>query len=259
MSPRQRQYAYIGAGVLVLLVLYRWYANRSAGSSTAAGPVNQQDGTAGADYAQLAGQQQSDSAALSNQEQGDVQALQSNEQSDFADLSAAIGGVGADVSGLTSAYSGVAGQLDSLTGHVADLDPTGNAITNLTQRVNHLASGQRKASRQLTRTQSRLKAAQDALKATRTAAANRRHAAAGHTAHHGHQSMHKQGGSGAVAPSTHETKPRVTAAKPQAVHAPTVKNPPRSGPANRVTAKPAPAKARPKPPAPKSKAKASKR
>ena len=64
LDAKQKRLALIGGGVLVLVLLYRWYAsNRSASTSPSAG-VPAPDSS---QYAALSGQEQSDAAALQGQ------------------------------------------------------------------------------------------------------------------------------------------------------------------------------------------------
>lgn len=221
MSPRQRQIAYIGAGVLVLAVLYRWMQSR--GGSSAANTAPSPDGTASADYAQLAGQQQADSAALSNAEQSDFSGLQAGEQADFTDVTNQLGALAAlesaDVGALSGQYSQVADQLGSVQGQVSELDPSGHAISSLTDTVNKIAAGQLRTNRKVTGLAKQVQAGRKAAAHVKRTATTRKHAAGGHTGHQGHQSTHKHAGSGAVAPSSHERKPAVKAQPRTTKHA----------------------------------------
>lgn len=244
----RKQLLIIGAGSLVLLLLWRFYSARSGGAQqgdpNAMAPSNP-------GYADLAGQLQSAGAALQNQEQGDVQGLAATEAADIAELQASM-------ATFAGQYSGLGDQLGGLGGRVDDL---GGDITGITERINALAAGDSVASR------TAAKSAAAAAKAAKAAAwdANPRHTksfaqheraveARKAKGAHGHQETTHS----AVAPSHHDTKPRVTARPHTTAH-------PRSG-SHHVTHKAGtkptqhtaqhsspkrPAALTPKPPAPK--------
>ena len=128
MSHRQKQITMIGAGALVLILIYRWYQNQSAasGASVAAGQTATDAAGAQSDYAALAGQEQADVAGLQqqnaqllSQEQSDVASLASQEQADVQGLSSNVTGLSSAVSTLTDQVSGVLGQVQSLAQQVA--------------------------------------------------------------------------------------------------------------------------------------------
>ena len=101
LTDKQKRYAVIGAAGLVLLyLLYHYYAGNKASNQASTGTTPAPD-TSGSDYAALAGQEQGDVAAL----QGALNTLTGQEQSDVTGLNSTLGGLGSqeqsDVSGLT--------------------------------------------------------------------------------------------------------------------------------------------------------------
>lgn len=114
MNKRQKQIAIIAAAGLTLLLIYRWYQNRTSTAATGATAGTAAPDTSASDYAALAGQQQSDAAAL----QGQNTQLASQEQSDVAALNAALLGQGAqeqsDAANLQGLISGLGAQLAAL-------------------------------------------------------------------------------------------------------------------------------------------------
>lgn len=213
----RKQMLIIGVGALALVLLYRWYSSRGGGAAPAQ-PMP--DGTDAAAASQLAGQEQADVAGLGAQEQSDVGALQQVESGDVADLSGGLqslaGQEASDVSGLNAAVGGLGDQLGGLQDQITAAGPSGSAIANLTKRINQIAAGQKKTSRQVAKL-TKQKAA--AKKAAGRKAAHGKHKAGGHATHpHGHQSPNKHAGSGAVAPSSHHPKPHVTAKPKTATH-----------------------------------------
>jgi hypothetical protein len=126
----------IGAGVAVLLyLLYRWYENRSAASSTAAGEADtgtagayETEAAEGADVSQLAGQEQSDVSALNAQETGDVSTLTTNlnaqvaqEAGDVSTLTAGIATNQSDIAALQTSMASETSVIASLQSSVASL------------------------------------------------------------------------------------------------------------------------------------------
>jgi len=126
MSKQQKQIALIAGGLVLMYVLYRWYASRqTASTSTAAAAPD----TSSSDYAALAGQEQADVAAL----QGQNSQLLSQEQSDVSGLEGTISGLTATVGGWTDQINAI------ITGQ-----------QTLGQDVAALAAGQKKMDRSMT-------------------------------------------------------------------------------------------------------------
>lgn len=195
----RKQVLIIGAGSLVLLLLYRWYASRSTGQPAAAGDPAMSGTNPG--YSDLAGQLQSAGAALQNQETTDVQGLAATEAADIADLNAQLGA-------LTGAYSGLGSQLGTLQSHVDDLGAPVD-VSGITQQVNDLASGVTRANRTATR-------AAEAAKAAAWNAGGHSISYAQHTKNLAARKSagapkHQQTTHSAVAPSSHHPKPGVKA------------------------------------------------
>lgn len=125
MDKRQRTYVIVGAGALLLYLLYRHYVQANTAQTAASTSAMPADTTGAAQYAGLAGQEQSDIAGLQAQEQSDVQnlvstmgqnvadqqagltTLQGQEQTDNANLQGLISGLGSTIAGLGSQLAGV--------------------------------------------------------------------------------------------------------------------------------------------------------
>lgn len=283
MSKQQRMILFAVAGAAALFVLYRWQMSRSSSGSATPTPDPTQ-----ADYAQLAGQEQADTAALQNTETSDVanlsstvSGLQGQEGADVATLQGQLGGIDAREQG----------DIGTIQGQFASLATPEN-IANLQGEVAAIAAGQKKASpsiathkggsfynyyKQVTGKAPPARVAVSdfiyqawthGIKATALAGkgntAPQQHSGGpGHPAnvggnhtgsHPAHQAPTKHAGTGAIAPSTHETKPNVNARpKTTVAHTPTHQAPPQHKPAS--TAKPGPKPHAPakKPPAKKGK------
>ena len=128
LTDKQKRYAVIGAAGLVLLyLLYHYYAGNKASNQASTGTTPAPD-TSGSDYAALAGQEQGDVAAL----QGALNTLTGQEQSDVTGLNSTLGGLGSqeqsDVSGLTGLIGTLTGQLQNLGDQQAAL---GNQVASI--------------------------------------------------------------------------------------------------------------------------------
>jgi len=143
VSKQQKQIAMIAGGLILAYLLYRWYSNNQAGS-TSTGAVAPD--TASGDYASLAGQEQSDMAAL----QGQNSQLYSQEQSDIAGLQSGIAGLTtqeqSDISGLTSQLAGYTDQFQQIAANEQALtgaqSTIGSQITSLAAGVQQLDRAQ---------------------------------------------------------------------------------------------------------------------
>lgn len=100
LDKNQKTAAAVAAGALVLYLLYRWYTNNQASSSTTGAVAPD---TSSGDYASLAGQEQSDVAGLQGQ----------------------ITGLGAQIAGITPPGQSTQDQIDAaLTGQTTGSDPS---------------------------------------------------------------------------------------------------------------------------------------
>jgi len=150
VSKQQKQIAMIAGGLILAYLLYRWYSNNQASSSTTGAVAPD---TSSGDYASLAGQEQSDVAALQgqnsqllSQEQSDVTGLQSGlagltsqEASDVSGINTALGGVTTQLAGFTDQFQQIAANEAALTGAQSDI---GGQITSLAAGVQQLNRAQ---------------------------------------------------------------------------------------------------------------------
>lgn len=142
LSRTQRYILIGGAGLIVLILLYRFYK----GSSGEAAPAEDgivPDNAIGALGAQLAGQQQADMAAMSNQHNADIEALTglvneglagviATESANTQTLTGAIADLSTNVGDLTGYYEGLSGAVREID---MDNDMLGERIADLATGV----------------------------------------------------------------------------------------------------------------------------
>lgn len=129
MTDKQRMYAYLGGGALLLFLIYRHFAGASA--SSAGGTIAPSaDTSGGAQYAGLAGQEQSDIAGLQAQEQSDVQTLMStlgqNAATEQSDYQTVTGNEQASQTAIQGLITSLAGSVLGLGQSVAQLTAARN-------------------------------------------------------------------------------------------------------------------------------------
>ena len=117
LTDKQKRYAVIGAGGLVLLyLLYRWYASRQASSTASTASGTPAPDTSASDYAALAGQEQGDVASLQQQLAGLAAQIPTGGGTSTADPgSSTVAPAGPDLTGITGTLSDIQGQIAALS------------------------------------------------------------------------------------------------------------------------------------------------
>src|SRR6266568_6492426 len=154
VDKKTRTYLYVGAGAVLLYLLYRHFASTS--TSQTGDPTTSSLGATGVDssqYAALAGQEQSDAAGLQAQEQSDVQNLQSAMGQSLADQQAGLQTIttqeqsdsGALQTALSNLATTVAGLANRVVAPAASVPAAGMGVTqpSRTPRLSSLTAGHR--------------------------------------------------------------------------------------------------------------------
>lgn len=130
-SPTQKKILIAGGGFLVLLLLYRLYANNKQGTSSATGQ-SANPNTSASDYASLAGQEQGDVASLQNDQSqlyGLITGNAAAEQADIQNANEALLVSNANQNAVNQSLAGtLAGIATSITSLVNGAVPQAGAV-----------------------------------------------------------------------------------------------------------------------------------
>jgi hypothetical protein len=136
LTDKQKRYAVIGAGGLVLLyLLYRWYASRQASSTATTAAGTTAPDTSASDYASLAGQEQGDMASLQSQLAALAAQIPTGGGTSAADPgTSTVTPAGPDLTGITSTLGDIQGQIAALSMGAQPASPSAVAAAITTHK-----------------------------------------------------------------------------------------------------------------------------